>query len=82
MPVLTLEITIPAAHLTRAQTAARDKFGQVPDGVGGMRDRTNAEIVEAIRQEVISRLKQMVIQYERKVQAAAVEAAIPDLDAT
>lgn len=82
MAVLNLSVTIPDAQLPRVQNATRATFGQVPDGAGGFRDMTNAEIVERIRQEVIQMLKGIVRRHERAALVAAAEAPIVDVDAT
>lgn len=82
MATINLSITVPDAQLPRVQTAARATFGRVDDGAGGLRDMTNAEIVERLRQEVISMIKQLAQRSERKAAVLAAEAPIIDVSAT
>lgn len=82
MAVINLSVTIPNAQLSRVQAAVRATFGQVPDGAGGMRDMTDAELVERLRQDVIQTIKGMVIRFERSAAIAAAEKLEPVVDAT
>lgn len=82
MAILNLSVTIPNAQISRVQTAVRAAFGQVPDGTGGMRDMTDEELVEKLRQDVIQTIKGMVIQHERSAAIAAAEKLEPVVDAT
>lgn len=82
MASLNLSVTIPDVQLPRVQAAARATYGQVSDGAGGFRDMTNAEIVERIRQEVISMLKGVVHNAEKRALVQAAEAPIAQVDAT
>ena len=66
MAVVTLTINIPDGQMPRVLAAARDTWGQVPDGSGGMRDMTNGEITERFRQEVITLIKTIVRNSERR----------------
>lgn len=82
MATVNLSIVVPDAQLARVQAAARSTFGQIDDGAGGLRDMTNAEIVERIRQEVILMVKALVLKAERRVLVQAAEAPITTVDAT
>jgi hypothetical protein len=81
MAVVNLSITIPDAQMARVQAACRAAFGQVDDGAGGFRDLTNAEIVERLRQGVITQIKTMVSRSEREAARIAAEAMQPTVDA-
>jgi len=76
MAILNLSVTIPDDQVLRLQAAARAQFGQVDDGAGGLRNMTNVEITERIRQDVISTLKQMVRRHERQAALLAAEASV------
>jgi hypothetical protein len=66
--------TITAAHLLRFVSAYRAIYGQVPNGAGGMRDRTDAEVATAICEGIFNGWKAAVLQHEKDVAAAAAEA--------
>jgi hypothetical protein len=66
--------TITAAHLTRFVTAFRAIYGPVPNGSGGMRDRTDAEVATAICDGLFNAWKAAVLSYEKDVAAKAAEA--------
>jgi hypothetical protein len=74
MAVLTFNVTIPDAQVARVATAIKAYFGDP-----GM---TNNAAVEALRQEFISRLKDIVVSHDRALAVAAAEAANYDVDAT
>jgi hypothetical protein len=76
MAVLNLSVTVPDDQIARLQAAARAQFGQVPNGSGGFRDMTPAEIQERIRQDIISTLKQMTRRHERQTALLAAEASV------
>lgn len=82
MATINLSVTVPDAQLPRVQTAIRATYGQVDDGAGGLRDMTNAEIVERIRKEVIAMVKGMVLRHERRVLEQQAESPIVEVDAT
>lgn len=77
--ILNLPITILDADIPRLQLATRRTYGQVPDGQGGHRDMTDAEIVERLRLEVVERLRGMVVITERSAAIAAAEALDPQV---
>lgn len=88
MAVVNLSVTIPDGQMSRVQAACRAHFGQVPSGppdpvtgVVPMRDMTNAEIVERIRQDVISTIKGIVWTQEAEAKRREAE-AIAQVDAT
>lgn len=89
MATLNLSVNVPDAQIPRVQAAARAAFGQVPNGAGGLRDMTNAEVQERLRLEVIAMLKSLVKQQERKQAIEEAQIAVQtagnasyDLDAT
>jgi hypothetical protein len=82
MAIINLAITVPDAQMARVQAACRATFGQVDDGLGGLRDLTNAEIIERLRQGVIGQIKTMVARTERSAAIAAAEVLAPVVDAT
>lgn len=82
MATLNMNINIPDAQMPRIQAAARATYGQVPDGLGGMREMTNPELTERMRQDFILTLKGMVQRYERQLLVQQAEAPITDVDAT
>jgi hypothetical protein len=84
-----LSITVPDAQMARVQAACRASFGQVPDGTAdpvtglpNLRDLTNQEIIERLRQSVITQIKTMVSNTERAAARAAAEALQPNVDAS
>lgn len=81
MATIPLTITVPDAQMSRVQAACRATFGQVDNGAGGLRDMTNAEIIERLRQDVISMIKGMVFTREAEAKRAEA-AAIQQVDAT
>lgn len=81
MALVRLDINIPDAQMSRVQTALRARYGQVDDGAGGLRDRTNAELVDALRFEVINQIKGIVFSHEAAAKRAEA-LTIPQVDAT
>lgn len=74
MAVLNFNITIPDAQVSRVVTALKAYFN-TPSA-------TNAELTEAMRQEFIARLKNIVSATERQAAISAAEAANYDVGAT
>lgn len=68
MATLNMSITIPDAQLSRVQVALKDYFGDA--------NMTNAAAVEALRQEVIARIKELV----RRKEIAAAHVAADNAD--
>jgi len=64
---------------TRMLAAAKSYYGQVSDGTPtGMRDRTDAEAIDAIFNDVIATIKQRTLVQERKTaQATSVDSLQP-----
>lgn len=63
---------------TRMLTAMKAYFGKVSDGAGGVRDMTDAEVIDAIFADVIATLKQRTLVQERKAaQTASVDSLAP-----
>lgn len=79
MAVINLSVTISDSDMPRLFAAARGAFGPVPDGQGGTRDMSEAEVIEGIRQHGIGLIQQLVRNYERKVALAAAEALDPQI---
>jgi hypothetical protein len=82
MAILNLSVTVPDAEVARLQAAARGHFGQVDDGAGELRDLSNAEITERLRQDVVAMLKQMVRRHERQAALLAAEASVTIISAS
>lgn len=82
MATLNLSVIVPNAQLARVQAAIRATFGQVDNGVGEMRDMTDAELLERLRQDVMMTIRGMVIRYERSAAIKAAEALEPIVDVT
>lgn len=80
MAVIDLSINIPNAQIPRFIAGMRASFGKVDDGAGGLRDMTQAELIERVRQSVIQTLRERVRTAEREEAIRA--AAQPELDAT
>jgi hypothetical protein len=76
--VVTRSRTISAAHLTRFVASYRTILGQVGDGSGGMRDRTDAEVLTAWADNVFDGARATVRQSETD----AVRAAVTDISFT
>lgn len=74
MAVLNFSITIPDADVARVSTAVKGYFGNP--------SMTNAAAIEALRQEFIVRLKDIVKGVELKAAHDAAEAANYSLSAT
>jgi hypothetical protein len=71
--------TISAAHLIRFVEAYRAIYGQISDGQGGMRDRTDAEVATAIAEGLFNGWKAAVLSHEKEVAAAAAAATQTEL---
>lgn len=71
MAILDLGVMVSDEDMPRLLAAARAVFGQ---------DKTEAEIVESIRQHGISLIQQMVRNYERKIAIAQAEALDPQIE--
>lgn len=70
--------TASNADATRMINALRAYYGQVPNGGGTMRDRTDAETIDALFADVIATIKQRVQVQERKAaEAASVDSIQP-----
>lgn len=80
MPVLDLRVTVADGDYERVMAAARATFGTLPDGNGGEREMTDAEIVEGIRQHGIGLIRQLVSNVERKAAIKAAEALQPTIE--
>lgn len=63
--------TVSGADLTRFLEAYKSVLGQVDDGDGGLRDRTDEEVVQTWADNIIAHTKATVRQYEN-IQAASV----------
>lgn len=64
--------TVSAGDVTRIVNAFTVTYGQVPNGLGGFRDRTNAEVFDLIAGEFITNLKSRVVAIEGGVAVAAI----------
>ena len=82
MATIPLTITIPDTQISRVQAALRTEFGQVPDGSGGFRDMTNAELVARLKEDIILLIKGVVLRQEKQTQLRALETFDPLIDAT
>jgi len=71
MAQINLTVVISDSDYQRLLTAARWVFGT---------DKTEAEIVEAIRQHGIQLMRELVRNYERKIALAAAEALNPQIE--
>lgn len=74
---LTNAKTISAGDVTRLLDAAKFNYGQVDDGNGGLRDRTNQELFDIFAQSFYSSLVTYVKDAEtRKAAVAVVDVSI------
>lgn len=73
-------VTVSAAHLTRMINAYRAILGQVPDGAGGMRDRTDAEVYDAWADGLFNGTRANVRSHERVAAAQAAENGVAEID--
>jgi len=73
MAVLNFSITIPDAQVSRVQTAIKGYLGDP--------NMTNAAAIEGLRQELISRIKEVVLRQERAAAIAAAESGNYNVDA-
>lgn len=64
--------TISAGDTTRLLNAYRVIYGQVPDGAGGMRDRTNQEIFDRFSDGLFDYIREQVRNVERGTASNAV----------
>ena len=80
MAVLDLSVTVSDTDYPRLMAAAQGALGKVPDGEGGQRDLTDAEVIEGIRQHGIGLMKQMVRDYERRIAIMQAEALDPQIE--
>lgn len=71
MAILDLGVMIADEDMPRLLAAARAVFGE---------DKTEAEIVEGIRQHGIGLIRQLVRNYERKVAISQAEALDPQIE--
>jgi len=74
MATLNFSITIPDAQVTRAQDAIKGYLGDPL--------MTNASAIEGLRQEFITRIKEIILRRERAAAIVAAEVADYSLDAT
>jgi hypothetical protein len=74
MAVLNFSITIPDAQAQRVAIAVKAYLGD--------HNLSDADAIEGLRQEFISRLKNIVAATERAAALAAAETATYDVDAT
>jgi len=82
MATINLAITIPDAQMARVQAGMRAHWGQVPNGAGGKRDMTNAELIERLRTSVISSTKDIVKRTEEDTARVATTAGITEVETT
>jgi hypothetical protein len=71
--------TISAAHLVRFVNAYRAIYGQVSNGAGGMRDRTDAEVATAICEGIFKGWQAAVLSHEKDVAARAAATGVADI---
>lgn len=64
--------TISAADTTRLLNAYRTIYGQVPDGLGGFRDRTDQEIFNTFADGIYQYMQEAVRNVERDAAAKAI----------
>ena len=81
MATINLSIVIPDAQVQRFQDAARIHWGMVSDGSGGMRNMTNSELVEQLRQDTIKWLVAMVLRVETNTANVAAATTVLPVDA-
>ena len=73
MATFDVTITYPDNAQGRILAALKTHYGQVDDGQGGMRDRTNAEAINAFRDSCRNSLRHLVLRSE--VETAKEDAA-------
>lgn len=73
MAVLNFSITVPDAQVPRVQTAIKVYLGDP--------NMTNAAAIEGLRQEFISRIKEIFLRHERAAAIAAAENASYSVEA-
>lgn len=64
--------TISVADTTRLLNAYRTIYGQVPDGIGGMRDRTDQECLNIFADGLFNYIQETVRNVERDTAAKVV----------
>lgn len=64
--------TISAGDTTRLLNAYRTIYGQVPDGVGGMRDRTDQECLNVFADGLFNYIQETVKNVERDAAAKVI----------
>lgn len=70
--------TVSAGDITRIVNAFTATYGQVPNGSGGLRDRTSAEVFDLIASDFIGNLKDRV----RSIEGSAASAAVTPVSTT
>lgn len=84
MATINLAVTIPDNQVSRMRTALRTWWGPVedPPGSGTMRQMTNAELEERLRQVVVRNIRDIVKRVEADAAKAAAEAGVTEPDVT
>jgi hypothetical protein len=83
MATINLNLTVPDAQVPRVVAALSKKFGQIDDplGSGIFRDRTNAELLALLREDVRQTIISAVKRFEQQTAIDTARASVADIDA-
>ena len=83
MATINLNLTVPDAQVPRVVAALSRKFGQIddPPGSGIFRDRTNAELLALLREDIRLTVINLVKRYEQDAAIVTARTGVIDIDA-